>query len=320
MFLDPGRHVYEISYRTTRQIGFFAGYDELYWNVTGKWPDLPIETASRSPCPMARAFFSMRNIPAPSGRGRYAQATRAEGNAYTAQTTRRLEANEGFTVAVGWQKGIVAPSDAEAWGWWIFDNAGLFVLGLGLVASGLYFFSPGTRWGVIQHAARSFRYLHRRKAWAPQRCATSPATARMTRGFAAALVGLAVKGRLKIADDDEAYTITNWRSLSARPPSRLRSRRFTMRCPPAARSCAAVPHTVVSAAAYFERALSSEFEGKMFLRNLGYSRAGWPFLSSALSSARCCCRGRRASPACRGLDGGVVGRHHRRGPGRLPGC
>ena len=35
VFLDPGIHVYEIQYRTTRQIGFFADYDELYWNVTG---------------------------------------------------------------------------------------------------------------------------------------------------------------------------------------------------------------------------------------------------------------------------------------------
>ena len=28
------------------------------------------------------------------------------------------------------------------------------------------------------------------------------------KGFAAALVGLAVKGRLKIADDDDGFTIT----------------------------------------------------------------------------------------------------------------
>ena len=33
--LRAGPHDYVIRYRTTRQIGFFSGYDELYWNATG---------------------------------------------------------------------------------------------------------------------------------------------------------------------------------------------------------------------------------------------------------------------------------------------
>src|SRR5262249_29699195 len=34
-FLNTGRHEYVIKYVTTRQIGFFPGFDELYWNATG---------------------------------------------------------------------------------------------------------------------------------------------------------------------------------------------------------------------------------------------------------------------------------------------
>jgi len=30
-----GDHLYEITYRTDRQIGFYEDRDELYWNVTG---------------------------------------------------------------------------------------------------------------------------------------------------------------------------------------------------------------------------------------------------------------------------------------------
>src|SRR5262249_7379496 len=33
--IPRGPHVYEITYRTNRRIGFFSGYDEIYWNVTG---------------------------------------------------------------------------------------------------------------------------------------------------------------------------------------------------------------------------------------------------------------------------------------------
>ncbi|MGD9265693.1 MAG: DUF2207 domain-containing protein, partial [Lysobacterales bacterium] len=33
--LQPGLHEYRLRYHTTRQLGFFEDYDELYWNVTG---------------------------------------------------------------------------------------------------------------------------------------------------------------------------------------------------------------------------------------------------------------------------------------------
>ncbi len=35
VLLTRGQHTYVIKYRTTRQVGFFADYDEIYWNVTG---------------------------------------------------------------------------------------------------------------------------------------------------------------------------------------------------------------------------------------------------------------------------------------------
>ena len=33
--LAQGEHEYRLRYHTTRQLGFFEAYDELYWNVTG---------------------------------------------------------------------------------------------------------------------------------------------------------------------------------------------------------------------------------------------------------------------------------------------
>ena len=42
VLLPPGDHRYVIHYRTTRQLGRFADYDEIYWNVTGNgWPVSP---------------------------------------------------------------------------------------------------------------------------------------------------------------------------------------------------------------------------------------------------------------------------------------
>ena len=44
-YVDRGQHTYVLRYTTTRQLGFFAGYDELYWNVTGNFWRFPIDSA-----------------------------------------------------------------------------------------------------------------------------------------------------------------------------------------------------------------------------------------------------------------------------------
>jgi hypothetical protein len=46
VLLDDGEHTYKITYHTTRQLGFFENFDELYWNVTGSGWTFPIERAS----------------------------------------------------------------------------------------------------------------------------------------------------------------------------------------------------------------------------------------------------------------------------------
>ncbi len=42
----PGDYTYSITYTTNRQLGFFAGHDELYWNVTGNGWGFAIEKVS----------------------------------------------------------------------------------------------------------------------------------------------------------------------------------------------------------------------------------------------------------------------------------
>src|SRR5215468_217752 len=43
--LNTGRHDYVIKYVTTRQIGFFQDFDELYWNATGNGWNFTIDRA-----------------------------------------------------------------------------------------------------------------------------------------------------------------------------------------------------------------------------------------------------------------------------------
>src|ERR1700731_4843916 len=43
--IAPGPHRFTLVYATDRQIAFFDGYDELYWNVTGNFWQFPIDRA-----------------------------------------------------------------------------------------------------------------------------------------------------------------------------------------------------------------------------------------------------------------------------------
>jgi hypothetical protein len=42
----PGEYTFSLRYRTTRQLGFFAEHDELYWNAIGTGWIFPIERGS----------------------------------------------------------------------------------------------------------------------------------------------------------------------------------------------------------------------------------------------------------------------------------
>jgi hypothetical protein len=107
--LAPGRHVYSIRYRTTRQIGFFADYDELYWNVTGNgWPFAIDEAEARIRLPSPVRFGSRAVFTGPEG-SRAADATTVAERPgdIRFRTTLPLRPGEGFTVAVAWPKGAV---------------------------------------------------------------------------------------------------------------------------------------------------------------------------------------------------------------------
>ena len=75
----PAAHEYVIRYRTTRQIGFFADYDELYWNATGTGWTFAIDQAeARITLPEAVPFRQTAFYTGPQGaRGQDAADRRA---------------------------------------------------------------------------------------------------------------------------------------------------------------------------------------------------------------------------------------------------
>ncbi len=278
VFLRPGEYRYEISYRTTRQIGFFADYDELYWNVTGNGWTFPIERARvMIRLPEGASIGQHAEYTGRAGvAGSDARAVSASGNFYEAETTRRLGPEEGFTVAVNWQKGIVAPpSDSQKLGWWMSDNAGFFALALGLLASAGYFLFAWSRVGRDPEKGTVIPLFAPPKGMGPACVRYVSRYGSDEKGFAAALVGLGVKGRVRITDDDDGFSITRLAEPADRKPLTESERALYQALPAGTTELKQANHARVGAAKRaLETALRQEYDGSVFLRNFGWFAGG----------------------------------------------
>jgi uncharacterized membrane protein YgcG len=217
-YLDNGEHTYVLRYTTTGQLGFFDGYDELYWNVTGNGWAFPIDHA------LAHIRLP-RAVPFGAERAFYtgAQGSTAHDAAVVAEspgriaiaTTAPLGPYEGLTVAVRWPKGIVTepPKPSAAW-LAVRDQAPRGGALVALLALLTYYFlawkraGRGPRAGTIVPlfappeglSAAALRYVKRMGF--DDRC------------FAAAIVESGVHRELKIVEDHEGFFHSKTTSLA----------------------------------------------------------------------------------------------------------
>ncbi len=107
-----GQQVYVITYTVKNVLLFFNDHDELYWNVTGDQWRAPIRQASaivtilsekRSKQLWASCYTG------PYGSREASCSFAEEGSTAEFVTTRPLQIGEGFTIAFGWDRGIVRP-------------------------------------------------------------------------------------------------------------------------------------------------------------------------------------------------------------------
>ena len=276
VFLDPGIHVYEIQYRTTRQLGFFANYDEFYWNVTGNGWTFPIQATTavvRLP-PGAKILQHAAYTGYQGEDGHDFKVFTATGNEYRAVATRNLAPGEGMTVAVAWQKGIVAaPSAAEKYSWFLHDNAGFLGLAATLLGVALFFYFAWVKVGRDPPSGVVVPLFRPPPALGPAGSRFIWKQRYDQKAFAAALVGLAVKGRAKIADSDGDFAITRL----AGPGTALTSAESALfdAMPSGTTELENSNHVAIGMMKRaLENALKREFEGSAFVRNIGWFWAG----------------------------------------------
>lgn len=209
VLLARGVYVYKLTYETDHQLGFFDTHDELYWNVTGNGWVFPIAQATATVIPPpGAAVRAMEAYTGPQGaKGKAFKARLVDGNA-SFETTRDLAPHDGLTIVVTWPKGFV--TDSSAAGWWrvLMDNKGVAAACLGLFLVLVYYLIV---WNAVGKDPKPGTII---PLYGPPLNFSPAAVRYLTRmrfddtGFAAAVIGLAVQGQLKIQETGaKSYTL-----------------------------------------------------------------------------------------------------------------
>ncbi len=208
--LEVGQHSFIISYITTRMIGFFPDYDELYWNVTGNGWDFGIDKVeAKIRLPEGADIIQNAFYTGPAGAQQKDAIARIGTLRARFTTTAPLGPHEGLTVSVGFKKGVIPPpSEAEKRADYILEHAPDIVSGMGVMMLLVYYLIAW--WHFGRDPRRGTPY----PLFAPPD-KLSPSTMRFIREmaydracFSAALIDMAVKGYMKITEDDGDYTLT----------------------------------------------------------------------------------------------------------------
>ena len=216
----PADYTYTLRYRTTRQLGFFAAHDELYWNAIGTGWDFPIDAGDvdvRLPAAVPASALQLEAYTGAQGlQGHdYTAGVVAPGHAHWA-LSRALAPNEGLTIVLGFPKGVVTEPTRSQRLWWLLkDNRGILIALATLLALLVYCLRQwrtvgrDPRAGVViaryeppkGHSPAGLRYLRRMSHDA--RC------------FSSDLLALAVQGFLRIEREDRLLA-DDWRLVRTR--------------------------------------------------------------------------------------------------------
>ena len=214
--LPVGEHTFTLRYTVTNHLHYGETLDELYWNVTGNLWDFPIGAASfRVHLPGGAKVLEYAAF---TGQlGAKGQDFRLENGVF--RTTRALMPGKGFTVAVGFAKGVVTPPEQtlkEKLVVFVQANAFTVSLGLAGLAFGVF--------GLLLFLYRKSRgqglvipLYHAPQGLEPHALRYAATFRWDNAGFSATLLQLAVAGYVRIEEKGEDIVLHKVQPASLSP-------------------------------------------------------------------------------------------------------
>ena len=279
--LDQGVHTYQLRYQTSRQLGFFESFDELYWNVTGNGWVFPIDRAgARVELPETVNDWDLLTsvYTGPQGaKDQNAKSDKVNERTVVFETTKGLQPYEGMTVAVSWPKGIVhEPTASERIVWFLKDNAAALVLLIGLLAALAWYLWAWNRYGRDPEKGVIIPLFKPPTGLTPAGCSYILNMSFDKQTFAAAVVSLGVKGYLEIIEEDDKFILR--RKTYTGPDKASKGERSVLESLFANTTEIELDQTnyrdFTNARNELKKTLKSEHEGRVFILNTMFALPG----------------------------------------------
>jgi len=202
-----GNLTYVILYKVENAILFLNDHDELYWNVTGNYWKAPVQAASANV--LLPAKNKSRNLWASCYTG--ASGSRESQCRYDTYpnnaeffTKRNLNPGEGLTIAFGWDKGLVNPPSSWKRFLWAINLSENWVFIFPL-ASLIFMTTLWYKRGRDPHVRESITVMygpptHNGIPLTPAEAGALTDERLDSRDITSSIVGLAVKGHIKIEE------------------------------------------------------------------------------------------------------------------------
>ena len=222
-----GNQTYVITYEVENVILFFNDHDELYWNVTGNYWKAPIKEASATVSLTIKD--KSKNLMAAGYEGSYGSKEECGVETYDNIgkyfTKRSLKMGEGLTVAFGWDKGLIFPPSSWKKFLWAINPRENWVFLLPIF-SFLYMASRWYRKGRDPRVRESVTVMYEPpkfdgKPITPAEVGTLVDEKLDPRDITSTIVGLAVKGYIKIEETKEeglVFDKTDYDLIKAKDP------------------------------------------------------------------------------------------------------
>lgn len=274
--ISPGIYNYELTYQTTRQLGYFKDHDELYWNAIGQGWAFPIDHGEITVILPGSAGEKVLERSAYTGSyGSKEQNCRVSvdsmGNSVF-ETTSGLAPGEGMTIVVLWPKGFVhEPTGSEKAEMLLSDNLNLLAGLAGLILLLIYYMFAWIRVGKDPAAGPIAPMYEPPDGLSPAAMRYIERMGFDKQAMSAAILNLAVKGLLRIEENDGDYTLVRidgvQKSLSPEE-TKLYNKLLGARSSILLDNSNAT--TIQSALQSFQKSLKNHFMKKYFKKNTGW--------------------------------------------------
>ncbi len=220
VLLNHGVHIYTIRFTTDRQLGFYGGVTELYWNIHGTGWAFAADRVTwilELPQEIPRDQLQVAGFTGFQGQRGTDWTYSIDGQGRLVMTTtRQLQPREGFTAVVQWPAGYILDS-GNVVRYWFRDNMDGFITMVALLLLLLWYVPVWKRHGRNPRVGTVFPRFEPPDGYSPGAIRYINRMSYDNKTFASAILNLAVKGFLMIEETGRNKFTLNKTSSNIRP-------------------------------------------------------------------------------------------------------